>query len=206
MNKEEIKKALKKLRNEAIDIYMNAEDNSYEEIYHDGHSDAYDSALDFIDQLDEPDKIVMPEFVAEWWEQEGDSVKLYGGLRVEKKDKLDLISKLCDMWLDDHLLKVEDWIIENDSAFLDLVNGKPYEVEEGPKYYAKLKEFKPLEKEWLTNLTDPNYFAIDTMRLMLDEFTLDLVRLKTEASTYTLKDWRSYGINDLNADFVEVTE
>ena len=39
---------------------------------------------------------------------------------------------------------------------------------------------------------------------MLGEFFLDLVGMKTEASTYTLKDWERYGINDSNADFVEV--
>src|SRR5574344_700517 len=78
------------------------------------------------------------------------------------------------------------------------------EVEKEQKYYAKLKEVRPPEKGWLTNLTGSNYYVIDTKGLMLGEFILDLVGLKTEASTHTLKDWERYGINDSNADFVKV--
>ena len=75
-----------------------------------------------------------------------------------------------------------------------------------PKYYAKLKEVHPPEKEWLTNLSGSKYYAIDTKGLMLGEFLLDLVGLKTEASTHALKGWERYGINGSNADFVEVEE
>lgn len=86
----------------------------------------------------ELEPLVIPEFVADWWEQEGDSVKLYGELRVEKKDKFDLISKFQAIGLGNYLSKVEDWIKENDSAFLDLVNGKSYEVDKEPLYVLKL--------------------------------------------------------------------
>ena len=82
----------------------------------------------------------------------------------------------------------------------------PKFVAEEPKYYAKLKEVHPPEKEWLTNLSGSNYYAIDTKGLMLGEFILELTGIKTEASTHTLKDWERYGINETNADFVEVAE
>lgn len=101
--------------------------------------------------------------------------------------------------------KEYDWIEANDETFARAwVDG--YTVEEEPLYYAKLKEVHPPEEEWLTNLTGPNYYAIDTKGLMLGEFILNLVGLKTEASTHTLKDWGRYGINDSNADFVKVAE
>ena len=79
-------------------------------------------------------------------------------------------------------------------------------VEEEPLYYAKLKEVQPPEEEWLTNLSGPNYYAIDTKGLMFGEFILDLVGMTTKASAYTLKDWERHGINGSNADFVEVAE
>ena len=130
MNKEQIKKALEELRDDASSIYMNADDGSYEEIYHYGYLGACTSAIELIqDHLYEPEKLIVPQFVADWWERDGDSVTLYDGLRIEKNRKLYLISKFYDIGLGDFLLKVVDWIDENNSIFLDLVNGKPYEVE-----------------------------------------------------------------------------
>ena len=79
---------------------------------------------------------VIPQFVSDWWE--GDSVTMYGGEIIDKKRKIHLISNFNDRGLGDHLSKVEDWIDENESTFLDLVNGKPYEVEKEKLYYVEL--------------------------------------------------------------------
>ena len=98
--------------------------------------------MELVYQLDEPEKIVIPRFVADWWE--GDSVTMYGGERINKKYKLRLISNFHDRGLGDYLSKVEDWLDENDSTFLDLVNGKPYEVEEEQKYYVLTSRNKNL--------------------------------------------------------------
>lgn len=92
-----------------------------------------------IHQLDEPEKIVIPQFVADWWEHSNDWVAMYGRKSINKKLKFRIITEFYDRGLDDHLSKVEDWLNENDSTFLDLVNGKPYEVEEEKKYYVDLK-------------------------------------------------------------------
>ena len=89
---------------------------------------------DFIDQLDEPEKVVIPQFVADWWERDGDSVTLYGGLQVKKKHKFDLVSSFHDKGLGDYLSRVEEWVEENKSTFLDLVNGKTYEIEKEEFY------------------------------------------------------------------------
>lgn len=101
------------------------------------YKDGYDTG---IMHASKPDKLLIPKFVADWWERDGDSVTLYGGLRVEKKHKFGLISKFHDRGLGDYLSRAEDWIDENDSAFLDLVNGKPYEVEKEKLYYIKFSE------------------------------------------------------------------
>lgn len=115
---------------------MNSVDNENQYVF--GYETAIDLALDLADQLEEPGKVVIPQFVADWWERDGDSVTLYGWLRVEKKYKFHLISKFYDKGLGDYLSKVEEWADENDSIFLELVNGKPYEVEKEKLYYVKL--------------------------------------------------------------------
>ena len=104
--------------------------------YNSGYEDALAYAVELAHQLDEPDRIVIPQFVADWWERDDDSVQLYGGLQVKKKHKFDLVSIFHDKGLGDYLSRVEDWIDENKSIFLELVNGKPYEVEEEQKYYV----------------------------------------------------------------------
>ena len=81
---------------------------------------------------------VIPKYVADWWERDDDSVTMYEGVRIEKKHKLDLVSYFQDRGLIDSLSKVEDWLDENDSIFLDLVNGKPYEVEKEKLYIVQL--------------------------------------------------------------------
>lgn len=92
--------------------------------------------LPLIDQLDSPEKVVIPQFVADWWEHDDDSVTMYEGVRIEKKHKFDLVSYFQDRGLIDSLSKVEVWIDENESTFLDLVNGKVYEVEKEKLYYV----------------------------------------------------------------------
>ena len=94
--------------------------------------------LALVEQLDEPEKVVIPQFVADWWERDAGSVTLYGGLQVKKEHKFSLISKFQDRGLGDYLSKTEDWIDENKSIFLDLVNGKPYEVEKEPLYIISI--------------------------------------------------------------------
>lgn len=99
-----------------------------------------------IHQLDEPEKIVIPQFVADWWEHSSDWVGMYGRESINKKSKIKLISEFHDRGLGDHLSKVEDWLDENDSIFLDLVNGKAYEIEKEKLYYIKFSENQYAQK------------------------------------------------------------
>ena len=102
--------------------------------------------LEDAEKLEDSDKVAIPKFVADWWERDGYSVTMYGGAQVKKKHKLDLVSKFHDKGLGDYLSKVEDWLDENDSAFLDLVNGKPYEIEKEKLYYIKFSENQYAQK------------------------------------------------------------
>lgn len=128
MNKQELIEKLKRLR----DRYP--VDDS-----HEGVRQGLLIAIGMIDQLldtTEVEPLVIPQFVADWWERDDDSVTMYEGVRIEKKHKLDLVSCFQDRGLIDSLSKVEDWLDENESNFLDLVNGKVYEVEKEKLYYV----------------------------------------------------------------------
>ena len=134
---EEMKKDKKWLKDEVVRIYGTRDYWSVD--------DLRDEILDLINELDEPEVLsqdlpVIPKFVADWWERDVDLVTMYGGLRVKKKHKFDLVSKFHDKGLGDDLSRVEDWIDENDSAFLDLVNGKHYKVEKEKLYLVSSDE------------------------------------------------------------------
>lgn len=124
MKKQELIKSLKLIRNN----YSN------EDGFRGGVRTGLGISLGEIEKLDEPEKVIIPQFVADWWEANDNWVTLCGGLRVEKKYKIGLISKFQDKGLADYLSKVEDWLDENSSIFLDLVNGKPYEIEKEKLY------------------------------------------------------------------------
>ena len=56
-----------------------------------GYETAIDLATELVKQLEEPEQVIIPQYVADWWERVDDSVILYGGLSVGKKSKLYLI-------------------------------------------------------------------------------------------------------------------
>lgn len=94
--------------------------------------DLYKEILDDLEQLDEPQKPVVPQFVADWFE--------------ENKEVLDLAIFMAIRELDD-----EEWLHKTDfENWLDVVENKPietlirmkdgYEVEKEPLYRVKLGE------------------------------------------------------------------
>lgn len=150
MKKEQLKEAVGELN--LVDTVFEADGVSYIDT-----AVSVMQVYDLIDQLDEPEKIMIPQFVADWWERDADFVTMYGRLRVEKKHKFDLVSIFYDKGLGDYLSKVEDWIYENNSIFLDLINGKPYEVEEEQRYYVLLPE---IVDNWRYVSLAPNHWGV----------------------------------------------
>lgn len=127
---------MKKDKEWFIKELLGHEIGDYGNYYNGGYEDGLAYALKLAYQLDEPAKIVIPQFVADWWERDDDSVTMYRGLQVKKKHKFDLVSNFHNVGLDDYLSKEAEWIDENIFIFLELINGKPYEVEEEQKYYV----------------------------------------------------------------------
>lgn len=101
--------------------------------YYDGYSDAMTDAINVVEELDESQKVIIPQFVADWIKE----AKVYSGNEV---DPLGIIYFMGDYFssTDPHY----EWIydIDNQKLLLNAIaNG--YEVEKEPKYYVKIKHF-----------------------------------------------------------------
>ena len=124
MTKDEYVKILQK---EEDDNAQEAEDNGYGSGYYDG----LDYAVYLAEKLDEPNKAVIPQFVADWIEE----AKLYSSNEV---DPLGII--YC---MGDYIGSKEphcEWLknIDNQKLLLNAIaNG--YEVEKEKKYLVKIK-------------------------------------------------------------------
>ena len=165
----------------------------------DGHNVNLGDKVVYADELDgmlvpKQELPVIPQFVADWWGRDGDSVTMYGGESIDKKRKIHLISNFNDRGLGDHLSKVEDWIDENESSFLDLVNSKVYEVEKEPLYYAQIKGYK------IANPSDTYWHVVNNLYVVLAGRN----EIKNSKNKLTLEEWADFGITSENAEFTEV--
>lgn len=108
--------------------------------YCDGYVDGLKKAIVLSKQLDEPKKVVIPQFVDDWIEK----AKVYYG------DEIDPL-RIID-WMDDYVSSIGphyEWIynIDNQKLLLNAIaNG--YEVEKEKKYLVKIKGISQKE-EWL---------------------------------------------------------
>ena len=121
MNKEEIKEKLKENGAWCTECYTREEDRYVKII----------KAMQLIEQLDEPQKPVVPKFVAEWIELCKEKAELISCLSGSYKYGVDQYKRITED---------EDWLFKADHqelvarAWLD-----GYEVEKEPLYYVKLK-------------------------------------------------------------------
>ncbi|HFC9437367.1 TPA: DUF1642 domain-containing protein, partial [Enterococcus hirae] len=103
--------------------------------------------LDLVKQLDEPQKPVVPKFVAEWFEN--------------NKDALDLAIFMAIRELDDeewpHKTDFENWLdVDKNKPIETLIRMKDgYEVEKEPLYQVKLK----FGRQYLSKNADGNKFV-----------------------------------------------
>ena len=131
----------------------------------------------------EIDKPVIPQFVADWIES----------LYDEGGSKYDAIGIMFE-YSSKHDKPVHDWYVNNKSDFINAVMFG-YEVEQQPLYYAKIKGWERIG-------TSSYYFGYDE-----DNDSLEVTYLESNyhfAFSLTKKHWNKLGINDTNADFVEV--
>ena len=114
------------------------------------------SVISLIKQLDEPEKVVVPQFVADWYEKHKDDLEY---------DIWEYILR----WGKQQKSEFYEWMNHaNNKPFQTLINMHQfgYEVEKEPKYIVKLKNGQPLVKAPLggkfyfnQNITAGNYKA-----------------------------------------------
>jgi hypothetical protein len=138
MNKQELIKKYKELENGTFDI---------------GALVVCQSILKDLEQLDEPEKVTVPQFVADWYE----------------KHKYDLeynIWKYIFNWEKQEKSEFHKWMNQaNNKPLQTIVNMHQfgYEVEEEPKYIVKMKGISSLFRHLKYNLlTEKWYMGNDT--------------------------------------------
>lgn len=117
------------------------------------------SVISLIEQLDEPEKVKVPQFVAEWYEEHKDNLEYniwdWMKYNLEPKKRENVI---FSQWLGK--------TVNNPVEILIKMKLYGYEIEEEPKYIVNLKNGQPLVKAPLggnlyfnQNITAGNYKA-----------------------------------------------
>lgn len=158
MDIDEVKKELTKNIEEADAEYTNYPENGE---YPEGYASGCDYAIELLEKLDEPKKVVIPQFVADWIENDywgKEPINIVHGV-VEDSD--------CGPrgeWLDD---------IENQKLLLNAIaNG--YEVEKEPKYRVKLPGLAGNNgQQYISKSADGKLFACARHDYLQQEFTND---------------------------------
>lgn len=145
-------------KQELIDILENLECSTESLSYDNGYEQGIYDSLSHVILLDEPKKVVIPKFVAEWI-----------GYATLKGDSLIASFKPWDLYGAEYG-KVNSWIKDNEETYARAwLDG--YEVEEDPLYYVKLPEigymrfgkkyFYSTDKEDAKRYTENQIKAID---------------------------------------------
>lgn len=189
MTKEELLKQLKKENESTVAKLNPATMGTYARGM--GYSDGLDYAVNLVEKLDEPKKVVIPQFVADWIEE----AKEY---YVDEVDPLRIV-----FWIGDYISDTNshyEWLknIHNQELLFNAIaNG--YEVEKEKKYLVKIKGIC-LENEHLNCEVggETLYFELDSS----DESEV----YKTNFTKQWLKDnWPEYEAYN-NAGLLEFEE
>ena len=124
MNKQEKDELLEDA--EGLKFWNTRDTDNFTRDYKQGKNDGIDAVLYLIEESDEPQKVKVPAFVAEWYEEHNgtlDCELYYITIRANSKDKNDLSD-------------FEKWFRTSNDVYETLIKMKlyGYEVEEEPKY------------------------------------------------------------------------
>lgn len=181
MTKDEYLKTLEK--------HMAKVADAIQDDYYTGYFDGLKYAVDLAEKLDEPKKVVIPQFIAEWIEE----AKIYSDNEV---DPLGII-----YWMDDCNGSEPryKWLknIDNQKLLLNAIaNG--YEVEKETKYLVRVKGFKNHNEYYI------NYDCGDEIICLDDKYERN--NFKTIFTKSWLKaNWPEYDAYN-NAGLLEFEE
>ena len=174
MNKQEFIERMKSLKN----LFGNK--SEYVEI---------DAVIEIASELDEPQKVIVPQFVVDWYEEHKDDfeTKLF--------NEIDLLSRDLE---DDELSEFEEWILDKHTApFQTLVNMHQfgYEVEKEKRYRVKMKNIHSYSSILkLDDITGEYFFGSE-------------VQMCASSSAHTRKELEDAGFGDVfNSPLFEVEE
>lgn len=145
--------------------------------------------LEDLRKLDEPQKVIVPQFVADWYEEHKDDfeTKLF--------NEIDLLHRDLE---DDELSEFEEWILDKHTApFQTLVNMHQfgYEVEKEKRYRVKMKNIHSYSSILkLDDITGEYFFGSE-------------VQMCASSSAHTRKELEDAGFGDVfNSPLFEVEE
>lgn len=139
----------------------------YEEILINGKSDfksahIYQTFLKELRQLDEPQKPVVQQFVADWYEEHKDDFE--GNL-------FRCIDRMPDLFSGEELSDFEEWIVDDDTApFQTLVNMHQfgYEVEKEKRYKVVMPNVSSTGGVLTRIKHDDSWIWIDTLGTIIE--------------------------------------
>lgn len=165
MDIKEIKRRLTDLRDERSFAAAIETDTGALEKYLKGSYEAYRLAVDMLEHL-EPEKVVIPQFVADWIEE----AKEHYGSEI---DPLKIV-----YWIGDYISDTDshyEWLenLYNQKLLLNAaING--YEVKKEPKYRIKLPGLAGNNgQQYISKSADGKLFACAQRNYLQQEFTND---------------------------------
>ncbi|MGT9066135.1 DUF1642 domain-containing protein [Enterococcus faecalis] len=165
MNKQEL---IEKLKKEQQSIKWNISDGY--NVFYNGIDTAYSIAIGVAKQLDEPKKVVVPKFVAEWLDKHKYSTDIID-LFLSVEYATDSDGFIAEKW--DYSGEFYDWLNNSADVQFTLCDAMRYgyEVEKEQLYYVKLTEigymrfgkkyFYSTDKEDAKRYTEKQIKAID---------------------------------------------
>jgi gp178 len=176
-------------KQELIEKYKSAL-NKVHKVYGDYYkTEAYEEVLKDLKQLDEPDKPVVPQFVADWYEENKDDFEYNVWDWIFSKDEPEKIQSEFAFWVND---------VEN-NPIQTLVNmhqfGYEVEKEKEKRYYVR---FKFIEDS----------YSYLTLIKHLNAWTLSSIKLDKKFRTeHTRKELEEAGFGEVfNSPLFEVEE
>ena len=149
MKKDKLLEEVTRLYDAAIAKWHMASEGTLLQAYYDGESNGIDLIKNLIIQLDEPEKVVIPKFVADAFDY-----KKRTCYQVDEAKDIPHILK-CAFGNGGKPSKFLDWVRENSEDYVMAVkNG--YEIEKEPLYYVRL-----MSDGYLNQNTDGNVIFVD---------------------------------------------
>ena len=150
---------------------------------------AMDDVFELVEQLDEPQKVTIPQFVADWYEDNKDDFET---------SLFQCVYEIFKKRDDNELNEFEIWLIDgNTKPFQTLVNMHQfgYEVEKEKRYIVKMKNIHSSSSTLkLDDITKEYFFGNE-------------VQMCASSSTHTRKELEEAGFGEVfNSPLFEVKE